>query len=389
VFDFVFQAFTTRNHADLVKRLLQLNGIRHAILSVAFVNSGGIALIEEALRPARARVDAYVGIRNDITSAQGLKALLPIVHRLFIVDTGSRYRIFHPKVFMSRSQTAAHLLVGSANLTTGGLWNNIEASLALEINLADAADRTAIENLEAQFEGLSRTYPLHVVAITTNAQINALLSAGRVIDETVAEPPRPRVRGGNPSEDKTPRIELPLAVRRSVVQRPARAERNPRQGRARGRPSTGNLSGGYDLVWESKGLTERDLNIPTGANTAPTGSMLFKKGQIDEIDQRHYFRDEVFSELDWSRDPRPTRRHWERARATFRLVIKNIEYGEFELDLSHNSDRKSASYAQHNSMTQVHWGPIAGHIRHRDLLRRTLYLYRNRRNPHRFIIEID
>src|SRR5690606_12756867 len=53
------------------------------------------------------------------------------------------------------------------------------------------------------------------------------------------------------------------------------------------------------LMWESNGLTERDLNIPTGPNTNPTGSMLFKKGNMDDIDQRHYFREDVFVDLDW------------------------------------------------------------------------------------------
>jgi len=51
------------------------------------------------------------------------------------------------------------------------------------------------------------------------------------------------------------------------------------------------------LIWESGKLTERDLNIPKGSNTNPTGSMLFKKGKTEDIDQRHYFRDTVFSAL--------------------------------------------------------------------------------------------
>lgn len=39
--------------------------------------------------------------------------------------------------------------------------------------------------------------------------------------------------------------------------------------------------------------------IQKGNNTNPTGLMLFKKGAYQDIDHRHYFRDEVFNGLDW------------------------------------------------------------------------------------------
>ena len=56
---------------------------------------------------------------------------------------------------------------------------------------------------------------------------------------------------------------------------------------------------------ENKGLTERDLNIPSGKKTNPTGSMLWKKGAAaEEVDQRHFFREDIFAKLDWQVDPK-------------------------------------------------------------------------------------
>jgi hypothetical protein len=40
-------------------------------------------------------------------------------------------------------------------------------------------------------------------------------------------------------------------------------------------------------------------------------------------------------------------------------------------------------------MTQVYWGDASNYIRHDDLLKRTLYLYRKDTTPPEFTIEID
>lgn len=141
------------------------------------------------------------------------------------------------------------------------------------------------------------------------------------------------------------------------------------------------------LVWESKPLSERDLNIPTGANTAATGSMGLKKGAFENIDQRHYFREEVFADLTWTPDSPPKK--WERAYAEFELVVKNLNYGVFKLKLSHNTDQNSISYQQKNFMTQLHWGDTKKYIAKSDLLGRILYLYRKDTTPPEFTIEID
>jgi hypothetical protein len=84
----------------------------------------------------------------------------------------------------------------------------------------------------------------------------------------------------------------------------------------------------WNVLWRSGALSERDLNIPTGSNTAVTGSMLFKQGRWPHIDQRHYFRDEVFGDLDWTPDSRPSRAHLERARAEFNIIVNGVDRGD-------------------------------------------------------------
>ena len=115
--------------------------------------------------------------------------------------------------------------------------------------------------------------------------------------------------------------------------------------------------------------------------------MGFKKGLYDYIDQRHYFYDDVFSDLTWGPDkPGSKKLH---ASAKFELVIKNISYGVFDLMISHDTNTESASYKQSNMMTHLHWGDARTWIAKEDLLARSLYLYRKDSSPPEFMIEID
>ncbi|HET8839296.1 MAG TPA: hypothetical protein VFM82_09930, partial [Flavobacteriaceae bacterium] len=131
-----------------------------------------------------------------------------------------------------------------------------------------------------------------------------------------------------------------------------------------------------ELLWESGPLKERDLNIPKGDNTNPTGSMLFKKGTLKDINTRHYFRDEVFRTLDWSFDTRKNRTHIERAIANFKIVISGIDYGTFPLSISHNTNSKHLEKVKQPA-TQLHWGEAKVLIAQDELTGKTATLYKN------------
>ncbi|NDV20364.1 hypothetical protein GO013_13185 [Pseudodesulfovibrio sp. JC047] len=117
--------------------------------------------------------------------------------------------------------------------------------------------------------------------------------------------------------------------------------------------------------------------------------MLFKKGAMEGIDQRHYFRDQVFNELDWRLDTTSGTLGKEQAEAQFQLVIRDINYGIHDLRLSHDSRTDTRTYEQRNSMTRVHWGSAKPIIAREDLLGRTLTMYRNELYHGVFVIEID
>lgn len=117
--------------------------------------------------------------------------------------------------------------------------------------------------------------------------------------------------------------------------------------------------------------------------------MLLKKGQIDGIDQRTFFREIVSSNIQWTRDPRVGYTHLERAQAKFEIIVKGISYGTFELKLTHNSKKDTHAYEQRNAMTQIHWATAKDIVAQRDLLDREMRLYRKIAQLDSFVIEID
>lgn len=142
------------------------------------------------------------------------------------------------------------------------------------------------------------------------------------------------------------------------------------------------------LIWESGPLTKRDLNIPSGNNTNVTGSMLFKKGKLENIDQRTYFRNVIFRCLEWSADTLPGKGHLERAHARFTLVIKGKYSGEWSLVLTHNTLTDTPAWAQHNAMTKISWGACKKLIADPSLLGASLKLYKGKGGHLVFIMSI-
>ena len=150
------------------------------ILSVAYLNLAGIDLIAADLIPLADRVRVFAGIRNGITSKQGLNRLLTFGSELFVVDTGAHGVTYHPKLYLAMSATEASLLVSSANLTVGGLNNNIEAGIEVELDLTEPADQALQQATEVQFDTLPVAYPRNVTAVTTPGEIDHLLNTGRL-----------------------------------------------------------------------------------------------------------------------------------------------------------------------------------------------------------------
>jgi HKD family nuclease len=392
--DFILQAVTAKNHASSIKAMLGLGGADRILVSVAFVRESGLEAIQSAIDPIAKKAKFFVGIRNDITSVQAVKRLLAMKVDLYAVDTGSRHTIFHPKLYLITNSKVAKLLIGSANLTFGGLHNNIEAGTLITLDLANKAHKTFAEETINAFENMLKSHPQHVFRIEDDKHADKLFESKRLEDENAIPAPTTKsgLKGGE-RDDLVPmklhRVVPPKGkppLKSTATKKPAMLKAKAAK-KSAGTPVAAAGVVGYVQVWRSKGLSRRDLNIPVGKTTNATGSIGLGKGTMVGIDHRHYFRDEVFNGLTWKVDQ--FKSHLEHADANFEVVVKNINYGQFKLTVRHNTATGSKSYKQKNEMTHLRWGPVKEFVASDDLLERTLYIYRNDTIPPKFMIEID
>jgi HKD family nuclease len=224
---FILQGFTASTHIDGLRWLFDLPDVQKVLISVAFVSEGGVERIEEHVAQHAASATVFAGIRNDATSYQGLVRLHRVVDELYTVDTGSRTLIFHPKLYLVRAKEHARLMIGSANLTLAGLNNNIEAGMLLGFDLNEAVDKAEIDEIERLFAASVSNYPDHVSRITDIGDLDELLTADRLVDDSKhlrsqdavendeVAPSTNSERADEIDSDKLPRIKLKTKLLRS------------------------------------------------------------------------------------------------------------------------------------------------------------------------------
>lgn len=367
------------NHKNLFNQLRNITG--KLLIATAFLRSEGVILLKELLKQSNSKIEMYVGIRNGVTSKQGLEELLELEIYPYVIDTGANNFIFHPKVILAYDELKAISIVGSANLTLGGLVNNIEASTILELDMTQEGDKNYVVSLETAFSNLTvEENKENITQITQIEDILKLYDEGKIIDESIISH---RFIGNTVKNCRvTPRMHVHTEKVKEINNKKKSGIQKVSVNQERELVNTS-----WIKVWESKPLKERDLNIPTGANTHATGSMTLKKGMYEDIDQRIYFRKSVFNELEWEHRKKGAS-HLEYATGEFFIVIEGINYGKYFLELKHDPRTDTKSYLQNNAMTHLLWKEAKELIANRNLLGKRLELYKLK-DSNEFVINID
>lgn len=374
--DFLLQGLNaTEDHYAAVEQLLRLPNISYCLIGTAFMNSAGAAMVVDKLSAIAPNLQLIVGVRNGVTSKQSIEILK--AHNIYpiCVDTATQAFIFHPKVYLAHNQTNATLIIGSANLTSGGFVKNIESSAILNLDLFNQEDLLLMQKVINNFNLLVNQYPQNIFQLNDTFDLDEMVRQGILVDETRL--PRRVNAHAQVGQGRTEqRPVMHINTRRMAPVQSARAQNVVNIPIQFTNVAIGSIINNQ-LLWRSGPLTRRDLNIPIGTNTHATGSMLLKVGDPSQhIDQRHYFRDVVFTNAQWLPDSNPQYSHIERCFVRFRVIIKGIDYGIHELRLSHNTRTDTETYRQNNSITQIHWGEnIKPLIAHDDLLGGILCIY--------------
>jgi HKD family nuclease len=161
----IAQPFGRRALGDVLIEELQRGGWTTLRAVFAFLKSSGLRQIagplDSFLSGARATAVISVGIDHDGTSLEGLQDLWRVIDgraKLFVFKEGQGgpARTFHPKGLLLERPDAALAIVGSGNLTAGGLFLNHELAVSVALDLQDAASARFHRRLRATLEAWQR-----------------------------------------------------------------------------------------------------------------------------------------------------------------------------------------------------------------------------------------
>lgn len=157
--------------------------------AVAFAKRSGVQHIEVKLKEfvgngKTARI--VVGVDLGGTTSEGLKALLNALGdtgELIVNHDEDMFVTFHPKIYFFEAAGKAILIIGSGNLTAGGLYSNDEAFAIMELDPSDSDDQSVIAQYKENFEKWCDDGSELVRRVTDEDAIQALIDAGYVPSE--------------------------------------------------------------------------------------------------------------------------------------------------------------------------------------------------------------
>ncbi len=114
-------------------------------IAVAFVSKGGYAVIDSSIQEALkrgAKIEFLVGLDMYVTEPDAIRALFErsVANSSFGIYCLSKldpFSIYHPKLYLCRSDQSVTAIIGSSNLTEGGLYRNVEINASIQIDASN------------------------------------------------------------------------------------------------------------------------------------------------------------------------------------------------------------------------------------------------------------
>lgn len=134
----------------------------HFRAAIAFVKNSGAQYISADLAQfvTKGKATISVGISHGGSSVEGLMNLISSVGTkgtIWVYKNPSN--TFHPKLYLFKCAGSAEILIGSGNLTKGGLFQNAEAGVKISLDLAIQADLDFLKSVEETLDMWSVSTP--------------------------------------------------------------------------------------------------------------------------------------------------------------------------------------------------------------------------------------
>lgn len=155
---------------------------------VAFAKNSGVLRIKDALASFRARggvVNVYVGVDLGGTSYEALTALRLHTDSLNVIHS-EKAQTFHAKIYQFLGKDKSLIVVGSHNLTGGGLWTNFESSVFIHLNSANPNDIKLLREMD-DYIGALTALNTSFMSINAQNEIDDLLQNDYIFKEVTEQ----------------------------------------------------------------------------------------------------------------------------------------------------------------------------------------------------------
>ncbi|GGJ79674.1 phospholipase D-like domain-containing protein [Deinococcus aquiradiocola] len=336
---------------DHLKKALLDPNITSLTFIVAWAKASGLKLIESELKDLKTKKIAsriILGIDEGGATIEGIDMAIQLFEECYIYHNKSR-GTFHPKVYRFESNTSS-IMIGSSNLTFGGLSYNYESNVILEAHDVDFAF------MSSEIDGYIATIMSDTSCLfkIDNGNKSAIYSNPIYKVKSEKRPPIGGVSVGRSGLKPSVfgRSILPLAP----VQRVRKAVKSIKKIKKlrpsiNGKPSLPLSPSTVIRRWVKKLNTTDSQQVNPGSN--PTGNLRLSKAQ-NNITSQTYFRGIFFSSLVWTSAPVTSlvMTHKEIASLDAYVYFDGIYYGIFQIEISHSTSRIAS---QANIASVLHW----------------------------------
>lgn len=329
-----------------------------------------------------------VGVNEKVTSKEALEEILTIENVKSYVFYANNNSIFHPKIYLFEGNKASVLIIGSSNLTGRGLFTNVETSIQVTIDNTIEKDKKIIGQLKEYFKGIFDQTDENLKVISSEL-IDNLLKAGIV--PTEAEQKESRLKSKKVFSKETDDFISKIFPKREMAKIPKEftslSDGNKNKAVVVDSKSKFKIIES-NLLWKKLSLSNSDAqHVPNG--TQPTYNLKLSQAKFkikDKIiDQKIYFREDVFKKLEWQ-NTKKDNLDYQETYCNFDIIVNNAYLGIQKLKLSHDSKRISG---QGNTPTWLHWNDIlVAYFQSNIVYQKSLSLYStDEKNKFQLVIE--
>jgi hypothetical protein len=366
---FVDQPFPGGASLDTFFDSISAGDIEDLWIVTAWAKRSGLARVAarlDAFRAAGSKVRIILGVSEGGATKEGLELALAHSDEAFVFHDPTR--TFHPKVYLASGPNRRELLVGSSNLTAGGLGWNYESSIWMSASappfdsvFVDAA--AWVEQLLTLDKACKRLdhHLLAGLLASTDIRIGSEGSARRVPKKTDAPEDSDSSTSGTvqgifapPGIKMRPLAPLASSGKASTSTSGASVPATSATSTTSSTNSVAPVSVSFGSLpvlrrWYRQ-LDNTAAQKVKSANSNPTGNLRLTQADLGIKHETYFFQD-LFGNLPWS--PTPGKATELEVDIDFKCVVDGQDLGILTLRLSHDPARVSG---QANVPTVLHWG---------------------------------